>query len=539
MQVLWIACIFFFFAGLLFIPLLGIENDEALFAQGLYHPRAEMYGIHIGKSQIPIMLMSYVGALKSWAYGPVLRIFGISLASLRFPTLLAGVASIWIFFLVLRRIAGSRAAVIGAVLLATDAQYLLTSCFDWGPVAFQHLLIAGGALMLVRFYQEKSEASLAIGCFLLGLAFWDKALAVWLLSGLAVGGALTFPRQIASLITARRVGIAVIAAVLGAAPLLLFNATNQWATFHGNFERDTKDVPGKALFLVRTFGGGGLFGWMSAEDETTPQPHPPKSAIARASADISAVFGHPRQSFLLYCFVLAILLAPLTGWINLRMILWCLIAMAIAWIQMAINQNTGGSIHHTILLWPLPQALIALSFAGFARRFGGAAVPAVAAVTGLVAFSGVLVVNEYYREMLRNGGAPAWDDAVIPVAQYLDRAPVYNVAFAMDWGIIEPVRLLDRGRIRLATGTDQLTGPPISAQDQEMLKGMVSDSRNLFVAHPAGAEFFKGKNEQLQAFASSLGFVPEVVQRISDSYGRPFFEIYRFVPAGAAVPRVP
>jgi hypothetical protein len=533
---LWIACIFFVCTGLLVIPHLGIENDEALFAQGLYHPRAELYSVHIGKSQIPIMLMSYVGAFKSWVYGPILRVFGISLNTLRVPTLLAAAASLWIFFLLMRRIAGNRAAAVAVVLLATDAQYLLTSCFDWGPVAFQHLLITAGVLLLVHFYQEHREAALAAGCFLFGLALWDKALAIWLISGLSVGGLVTFPRQIASLFTVRRAAIALLALVIGAAPLLVFNATNQWATFHGNFERNTKDLPWKAQFLARTFGGSGLFGWMSAEDETTPQPHPPAGAIARASAEISALFGHPRQSFLAYAFLLAILLAPLTGWTNFRLVTWCVVAMGGAWIQMAVNQNTGGSVHHTILLWPLPQAAIGISFAGFARRFGGAAIPAVAAVTGLVAFSGALVINEYYSALVRNGGAAAWDDSVIAVARYFDRAPAYNVAFAMDWGIIEPIRLLDRGRVRLASGTDQLSGPPISAQDQAILKDMVSDGRNLFIAHQAGAEFFKGKDGQLRSYAASIGFVPQIVQRFSDSFGRPFFEVYRFVPAGAGAP---
>lgn len=476
------------------------------------------------------MLMSYVGALKSWIYGPILRVFGISLFTLRVPMLLAGTASIWLFFLLLRRIAGNRAAVIGAVLLATDAQYLLTATFDWGPVALQHLLIAAGALLLVRFYQEGREAALFAGCVFLGLALWDKALAVWILSGITVGGLLTFPRQIVAAVTPRRVGIALAGLILGAAPLLLFNATNQWSTFHGNFERDTKDVPGKALFLIHTFGGSGLFGWMSAEDAATPQPHLPSGAMERASADISAVFGHPRESLLLYAFVLAILLAPLTGWVNFRLVLWCLIAIGVAWIQMAINRNTGGSIHHTILLWPLPQTVIALSFAGVARRFGRAAIPAVAGATALVALSGVLVINEYDCAIRRNGGAPGWDDAVFAVSRYFQAAPPYRSAFAMDWGIIEPLRLLGRGRIRLASGTDQLTGGAIAPADQELLRQMISDPRNLFIAHPAEAEFFKGKNEQLQSFAASIGFVPKAEERFSDSYGRPFFEIYRFVP---------
>jgi len=48
--------------------------------------------------------------------------------------LVAGAASIWLFYRLLRRIAGERAAVIGSTLLAADSLYLLTTCFDWGPV---------------------------------------------------------------------------------------------------------------------------------------------------------------------------------------------------------------------------------------------------------------------------------------------------------------------------------------------------------------------------------------------------------------------
>src|SRR5262245_41243881 len=69
----WMACIFFIAAGHAFVPLLGIEDDEALFAKGLYHPRAELYSLKRGNSQIPIMLMNYLGCLKTWLYGPIFK----------------------------------------------------------------------------------------------------------------------------------------------------------------------------------------------------------------------------------------------------------------------------------------------------------------------------------------------------------------------------------------------------------------------------------------------------------------------------------
>ena len=74
--------------------------------------------------------------------------------------------------------------------------------------------------------------------------------------------------------------------------------------------------------------------------------------------------------WMLYAFCAAVLLAPLAGWNGMRAVAFLLIAMAIAWVQMAFNPGTGGSAHHAILLWPWPQAVIAISLAGVSRRMG-------------------------------------------------------------------------------------------------------------------------------------------------------------------------
>jgi hypothetical protein len=522
-------CIFFVLAGNLLIPYLGIENDEALFAQGLYRPRGELYSIHIGRSTVPIMLMTYLGALKSWVYGPILKVFGITLSTLRQPMLLAGALSIWLFFLLLHRIAGQRTALIGCALLSVDSLYLLTSCFDWGPVALQHLLLAAGVLLVVQFHQERRELALAGGFFLLGLALWDKALAVWLLSGLAVGGILTFPRQILALITPRRAAIASAAFLLGALPLLIYNAESRGGTFQGNFQAAPHDLAGKARFLARTSSGAGLFGWMTAEDWETAHPHPARTGVERASAGLSALAGHPRNSLLGYAFLLALLLAPLAGWTNLRIILWALIAMAVAWFQMAINQNTGGSIHHTILLWPIPQAIIAISFAAASRRLGRADIPALAVIVAVLMASSVLVTNEYLTTMARNGGAQAWNDGILNLGRYLRPVPPTNYLFSLDWGIIDPLRLLSHGKLRLAS-VDPVFNPTMTPPEAAMVRQMISDPGNLFIAHTPEFEVFKGNQQRLLKFAADTGFERALIIHVPDTRGRIVYEVYSFQP---------
>src|SRR6266446_735295 len=127
------------------------------------------------RHRIPVMLNSYLGAFKSWVYAPIFRFWRPSPFSLRVPVILAGAMTVCLFWSLLRRIAGCRAACVGCVLLASDSLFLITSCFDWGPVVLQHLLLVSGCLPLVRFHQEQRQRFLVAGFFLFGLALWDKA----------------------------------------------------------------------------------------------------------------------------------------------------------------------------------------------------------------------------------------------------------------------------------------------------------------------------------------------------------------------------
>ena len=524
-------CIFFFIAGLIFLPLLGIEDDESLFAQAIYPPRGELYSLRIGHSHLPLMLMSYLGTLKAWLYQPIFRVFGAGIFAFRVPALLAGACSVFLFYLLLRRISGERAALIGCGLLSVDSMYLLTVCFDWGPVALQHLLLVGGMLLLVRFYQTRGYGALAGGFFLFGLAMWDKALAIWLLSGLGAAALLTVPRQILAVVTRRRVAIAALAFTLGALPLLIYNLENRWATFRGNFTPEAGSLASKARFLAGTAGGAGLFGWMMDEEWQTPRPHQPSSVIERASARISALAGNPRHHLLPYCFALALLLAPLARGKELRALLFALIAMAVAWIQMAITANTGASVHHTILLWPLPQMVVAMAFAAASRRLGRAGIPAVALLTAIAMISGALVINEYYNVAFRYGGGQSWTDAIFALSDYLKKAPARTI-FCLDWGILDPLRLLQKGKLPVAMGSNEVNQPHMSAAEQDMVLRMISEPANLFVAHTKDFEYFPGVGPKLERFAAAAGFERQPVTTIPDRYGRVVYELYRF--AGAA-----
>jgi 4-amino-4-deoxy-L-arabinose transferase-like glycosyltransferase len=525
-----IECLFFLFAGLAFLPQIGIENDEALFSGIFLKPYDDMYTVRIGHSRVPLMLMTYIGTLKAWLYRPVMSIFGTGLTVLRLPVLLAGVAGVWLFYRLLYRIAGVRAAIIGCTLLAADATYILTVCYDWGPVALQHLLLIAGLLLLVRFHQLGSPRTLFWGFCFLGLGMWDKALAVWMLAGIGVAAMVVFPRRLWALCTRERLAIATAGFLLGALPLLVFNLENHGATFVGNVSRDTHDIPGKARMLMETAKGDGLFGWMFNEGWQTPKTPAPQGVIQQASAKIASLFGHPRRHALWYAFLLALVLMPLARGDALRAIFFALIAMAVAWIQMATNANTGGSVHHTILLWPFPQMVVAISFAAASRRLGRVGIPTLAVVTTVMFVSGVLVANEYFYVSYSFGGAPAWSDAIVPLSDFMKGASAGTV-YCVDWGMLDPLRFLNRGKLKLAVGSDPISKPQLTPEDRAAVLRIISDPGAVFIAHTKDFENFPGTNERLVKFAAAEGYGREMMAVISDRYGRAAFEVYRLTPA--------
>jgi hypothetical protein len=279
-----------------------------------------------------------------------------------------------------------------------------------------------------------------------------------------------------------------------------------------------------------TMNGAGLYRFMPFEDFETAHPHSPRTPLERVSARVAWFTGAPRFNLLFAAFCLALLVAPLAGGPERRAILFALISMALAWAQMFFNAGTGSSVHHTILLWPLPQMVIGISLAAASRRLGPRAVPAAAAVLAVMMAWGLAVTNGYYSRLVRNGPAGEWSDAVFQLSTYFSKTPASEI-FAVDWGIMDSLRLLNRGRLRLGRVDVLADDSVLTSAEQNRWTKLISRPDNLFVTHTTEFVFFSAVDRKLERFARDNGFRRQTIATISDSYQRPTFEIYRFVPA--------
>jgi hypothetical protein len=282
--------------------------------------------------------------------------------------------------------------------------------------------------------------------------------------------------------------------------------------------------------LMNTANGEALFDWLVNENWEAPVPHQPAGWLPKVSAHISSLAGQPRQNLMVYAFALALLLAPLARGNALRTILFALIAMAVAWAQMAVTARAGTSVHHAILLWPFPEMVIAVSFAAASRRLGRAGIPSVAAVLMVLMVSGALVTNEYYTLMLRNGSRN-WTDAIFKLSGYMKGVPSSGI-YCADWGILDGLRLLNEGTLPLNVGTDPIRQPELSQDDRDYLTRMISEPRHVFIAHTRAFEVFEGLNAKLLKYAEESGYGREMLAVIPDGWGRPVYEVYRFVRPG-------
>src|SRR5262249_42650652 len=104
--------------------------------------------------------------------------------------------------------------------------------------------------------------------------------------------------------------------------------------------------------------------------------------------------------------------------------------------------------------------------------------------------------------------------------------------YCVDWGIMDSLRLLNRGKLPLHVGSDLVSRAQASEDARETLVKALAAPDHVFLAHTKDFEFFAGNNERLVNFAAAAGFRREMLATVDDSFGRPVYEVYRFAAGG-------
>jgi hypothetical protein len=198
-----------------------------------------------------------------------------------------------------------------------------------------------------------------------------------------------------------------------------------------------------------------------------------------------------------------------------------------------IQPEHGGGAHHIVLLWPFPQMLVAASVVGTAERFKRPGMLAAAALIAWVAVFNVLVLNQHLVGWVRGGTSTLWTDAIFPLSRQLDAEPGRNV-YVLDWGMLDALRLLNQGRLKLYVGSDALMDDDISAEDRGFLRHVFADPDATFIGHTPDKTVFTGVPARFDAALREQGYRKDALRVIRDRAGRPVFEVFRVVAAAPA-----
>lgn len=525
----WIAVssniIIFFALCTVVLPYAGIQNDESLFTSPLYNGIPPEQRIRAFHHDVPLMLMSYLGTTKTWLYALIFRIWPPDVISLRIPPICIGVLTIWATYALLQRIAGRLAAIATCALLATDVTYVLTTTFDWGPVAIQHLSLTAGLLFVIIGATEKRVLPLGFGFLMLGLGMWDKAILIWVLSGVAIATSVLLFPQLRAAFTWRNLAAAIVGFSIGACPLIIYNIRNPLKTFQGNTVFSTEGLDIKFEIAKRTLNGSVHFGYLVFE-EHAPRPKTPDNSLEDASVALRKFAGERRISLGVWAFCMSIAAVPL-WWPRKRLMFFCLIVILNAWLQMAFTKDAGSG-HHVILMWPFPLIVIAIALTGAAERIKRGGMVLFTAILTVLCLSNLLVYNQYLCQFVRNGAGPIWSDAILPLSDALNPLEKRNL-FVVDWGMDNTLRMLHQGRLKTLWNADDVFSHELTPGDQMIIDRMLALKDALFITHTPDFEIEKGSAKRLETAAASMGYRRQLTQSIEDFNGRIVFEISRFV----------
>ncbi len=379
-------------------------------------------------------------------------------------------------------------------------------------------------LLALQFHLRRRLWLLAGAAFCIGLALWDKALFTWLFGGLVIATLLVFPRQLWFNIRGRglwiKVSVAALAFLFGCLPLIVYNVSSGFPTFHSAPGFTTQELYSKSFALRATWEGAALFGYLANQDEMD-HPRQPRTAVESFSFWLRAKVGERKHNGLEWALIAALVCLPfLRGTLAFRLVLFCAITTVVAWFQMGITKEAGGSAHHVVLLWPIPHLLIAIALAEMAQRWGKTGHALVWLGTVCFVTMNILVTNQYLYQFARNGSAGSWTDAIYSLGEGLRKVHVDNIAIA-DWGMVEPLEVLDQGKLPLVWASDGFRQEP-PKQEPSLL-----NSNTLWVAYTERMEQFHGVNAGIAKFLEVQRYMKVPVELYYDRNGRPVFQTFR------------
>lgn len=210
--------------------------------------------IHIFGQPLPVMIMPYIGPIKTLLHIPFYALFGISVVTTRLAPVICVALAIFIFYFAIRRLDGERTAFLSCLLMAVHPAMTIYATRDITPVAFAILMLAAIFYFLSRWLERPKLVYLFLLSFCCGLGVSHKVDFLFLAVGLAISMAAIYKIKP----TPKETLFVLLAFGLGALPIIIFSLLTGFMTLStAKTEFNVSNMP--FAFLTRLFQLGDLF----------------------------------------------------------------------------------------------------------------------------------------------------------------------------------------------------------------------------------------------------------------------------------------
>ena len=515
----------------------GLEADEALHAAAAIRLLQPDLGSRIWVNttsrvagrDLPVMIMPYLGAVKSYMLAAAFLLFGSSVSTLRLTMIAVGAAAIAFTYLLARRGWGSVCALITTAALATDPSFVLMTRADWGPVALPALFRTGALYAIIVWAQERKRIHLGIAGLLLGLGVYDKSNFLWfVLALIAVGlGARLLGRL---RLSCRELLLVCGTFLAGASPLLWWNATHNWQTItvaREGIQMGLGQGPSLGAALLGELSARMLSLWSMLAGRGLD--------VFMFGASVAPWVGSYSETLFLPVLAVSVLLVGLffRGPRMLHPLDWPTIlfpaAMAVLLLaQMLITPLTIWY-HHLIFLYPFPQLFIGVvlshTIVGFRPGAWRAILRPVAGLAAILLILGNGAVTWRYQQLMaRSPGSPVWSTGIYSLNDLLMTHYRQEKIKLLDWGMYYPLLLLSDGQLQV----DELWGWLEGPDARPFLESELQASCAIFVLSAPGTEVMKDPGQAFLAAASASGRQSLIQRLVEDDAGRPRYMLMDF-----------
>ena len=156
-----------------------------------------VYELTLGGKPFPVMSLQYIGMLRAYFQGFVFFLAGPSLVALRgFHVFLGVLGILGTYFFARMFFRDSFAGMLAAFFLAFDPTYVFSTRMDSVGFSLSMVLRTFSLLLFLFWWRKGSRGALCLAFFLTGLAFSDKAIALWFYAALVLASLFIYPRQL-------------------------------------------------------------------------------------------------------------------------------------------------------------------------------------------------------------------------------------------------------------------------------------------------------------------------------------------------------